>query len=73
METLASEHYFFDAWREDNGECFLEVLCGTVAMFTIKVRLSDAEIADFERDRDTLTRLARSIFDDPKRFLDRRV
>jgi hypothetical protein len=73
MEVLASEYYFFDAWREDNGECFLEVLCGSVAMYTIKIRLSETEIAEFESDPKTMTRLARRILDNPHGFVDRRV
>ncbi|MBK7704872.1 MAG: hypothetical protein IPN69_13430 [Acidobacteria bacterium] len=73
MQVLASEHYFFDAWREDNGECFLEVLCGTVAIYTIKIKLTPEEIAAFERDPSTLRSLADAVSYSPSSFLDRRV
>lgn len=74
MEILQEEHYFYTAWRDEKtDEYFLEVLCGTVAVFLIKIKLTKKEIADFRENSESLRVLANRISYSPKDFLPRRI
>ncbi len=73
MKELASEYYSFYLTLEDDGRYLLEVLCGTVGVFTLTIELTPAEIGDFERDPESVKRLARAVSGSPTSFLDRKV
>lgn len=42
MKVLQGEHYFYKLeYDETTGDYFLEALCGTVAYFTVEIKLTD--------------------------------
>lgn len=73
MKELASENHSFYLTLEDDGRYLLEVMCGTVGVFTLTIELSPGEIADFERDPESVKRLARAVSGSPTSFLHRKV
>jgi hypothetical protein len=74
MQILHEEHYFYTARRDEAAdEYFLEVLCGTVAVFTITIKLTKREIAAFRENPESLRVLAQKIADAPDKFFHRRV
>ncbi len=45
MRILQDEHYFYTLYLDEiTDEYFLEVVCGTVAIFTIRIKLNKEEI-----------------------------
>ena len=74
MEILYEEPYFFTLSRnKETGEYFLEVLCGTSAVYTFRIKLTGEDIAKFRRNRGTARDLAYKISDSPNSFLHRRI
>jgi hypothetical protein len=74
MEVLYQEQYFFIVSRnEETDEHYLEVLCGTSATYTIRIKMTEKEIADFRHNRTSVQTLAGNISYSPSKFLDRRV
>ena len=51
----------------------LDVLCGGVATFTVRLRLTAEEAAEFERDPSSVEPLAFTVDKDHERFRDRIV
>lgn len=73
MKPVASEHWFFDLYADDTGY-LLEVVCGTVAVFTITIRLDADESRRYaERGLDSVRELADRVRASPSEFLGRRV
>ncbi len=74
MEILYQEQYFFILSRnEETDEHYLEVLCGTSAVYTVRIKLTDKEIANFRHNRGSARTLADSISYSPSKFLHRRI
>ena len=74
MRILQDEHYFYTLYLDENtGEYFLEVVCGTVAIFTIRIKLDKEEIKSIRENPDNVRVLAYQISDAPNNFLHRRV
>lgn len=74
LKTLEEETWFYILDHDDQtDEYFLDVACGTVAIFTIKIKLNEDEVESYTRDPSSIRVLAYDIFDHPKDFLDRRV
>ena len=74
LKTLEEETWFYIFEHDDEtDEYFLDVACGTVAIFTIKIRLNEKEVASYKNDPTSIRILAYDILDHPKDFLDRRV
>jgi len=73
MRILQEENWFYTAWVDEKDEYFLEAVCGTVAIFTITVKLTAEEIAAYHKNHESLRMLAQSIVDRPDDFLHRRV
>lgn len=74
MKTLYEESYFFTVSRnEETGEHFLEVLCGTSAVYTIRIKMTEEEIAKFRHNRASARTLADNISYSPNKFLNRRI
>lgn len=74
LKTIAEETWFYILEHDDEtGEYVLEVCCGTVAIYTIKIRLNEEEIRDYLADPSSIRVLAYRICDYPKEYLDRRV
>lgn len=74
MEILKDEHYFYTLFRDEaTDEHFLEVVCGTVAIFTITIKLNEKELAEYLENSANIRVLAYKIMDSPSSFLDRRI
>lgn len=74
MQVLQEEHYFYILeYDEITGDYFLEALCGTVGVFTVKIKLTAKEIADYQANNESVRILAQKIVYSPESFLPRRV
>ncbi len=74
LKKIEEETWFYILDHDDEtDEYFLDVVCGTVAIFTIKIKLTDEEVAEYKRDPTSIRVLAYSVIDHPKDFLERRV
>jgi hypothetical protein len=52
---------------------FLEVVCGTSAIFTIRIKLTKSEIESFKANPENARIPAYQILDTPSKFLHRRA
>ncbi|MEQ1922414.1 MAG: hypothetical protein ABL952_07885 [Pyrinomonadaceae bacterium] len=74
MERIQEEHYFYIAWHDTAAdEYFLDVLCGTVAQYTIVIKLTPEEIERFKADSATLRELADKISYSPDSYRSRHI
>ncbi|MBK7393373.1 MAG: hypothetical protein IPI64_08745 [Chloracidobacterium sp.] len=74
LTKIAEENWFYILEHDDEtGECFLDVVCGTVGVYTIKIKLNDHEVEAYKTDAASIKDLANSITNSPTAFLDRRV
>lgn len=74
MEILRDENYFYTLYRDEKtDEHFLEVVCGTVAIFEIKIKLNEKELAEYRANPEDIRILAYKIMDSPSSYLERRV
>ncbi len=74
MEKIEDEHYFYSLWVDrSTDEHFLDVLCGTVAQFTITIRLTSYELLDYKKDSSTVQTLADNIACSPQSFMSRNI
>lgn len=69
IKVLAEEYYFYTfEYDDETDEYFLDVVCGTVAIFTLKIKLSDAEIAAYKDDPRAINWLANKVLGNPHEF-----
>jgi hypothetical protein len=69
---ILEEPWSFSFWEEADGALVLEVVCGTVGMFEVRVRFSDEQRATYAREGEAFVRrLARAVNDAPDAFLPR--
>jgi hypothetical protein len=69
---ILEEPWSFSFWEEEDGALVLEVLCGTVGMFEVRVRFSDEQRAAYAHEGEAFVRrLARAVNDAPDAFLPR--
>lgn len=74
MKVLEEEHFFYILEQdEQTNEYFLEAVCGTVAAFTLKIKLTPQEIVEYQKNPASVRFLAQQIVDSPSSFLSRRV
>lgn len=74
MQTLYEEPYFYTVLRdEETDEHFLEVTCGTSAIFLLRIKLNKTEITKFRENQESARILAYRVTDSPNNFLHRRV
>lgn len=74
LKTIAEETWFYILEHDDEtGEYVLDVCCGTVAIYTIKIKLNADEVRDYLADPGSIRVLAYRICDYPNEYLDRRV
>ena len=74
MQILKDEHYFYTLYRDETtDEYFLEVVCGTVAIFLLRIKLNKEEIAEFRENPESVRVLADRIVYSPRSFTHRRV
>ena len=74
MRTLYENPYFYTVLTDEKtGEYFLEVTCGTSAVFLFRIKLRKNEIEKFLADENALEPLAYRIMDAPGSFLRRKI
>jgi len=74
LKTITEETWFYISEHGDEtDEYFLDVVCGTVAIYTIKIKLNEEEVKEYLGDPSSIQVLAYRISDYPKEYLDRRV
>lgn len=74
MQVLHEEPYFYTVLRDEKtDELFLEVTCGSVAIFLLRIKLNKKEIAEFRENPENIRVLAGRVMDSPDSFLRRRV
>jgi hypothetical protein len=74
MLTLYENPYFYTVLRDEKtGEYFLEVACGTTAVFLFRIKLRKNEIEKFLENENALETLAFQIMDAPGSFLKRKI
>lgn len=74
MQILADEHYFYTLFRDEaTDEYFLEVVCGTVAVFLLRIKLNEKEVAEYLENPESIRVLADRIVYSPSNFTHRRV
>lgn len=74
MEVLADEHYFYTLFRDEKSEeYFLEVVCGTIAVFLVRIKLNEEEIAEYRDNPESVRVLADRIVYSPRSFEHRRL
>jgi hypothetical protein len=74
LKTIAEESWFYILEHDDeSNEYVLDVVCGTVAIYTIKIKLNDEEIRGYLTDPSSIRVLAYRISDYPDEYLERRV
>lgn len=74
LKTIAEETWFYILEHDDEtDEYVLDVACGTVAIYTIKIKLNDEEVRGYLADPTSIQVLAYRITDYPSEYLDRRV
>lgn len=73
MKTIATENCLFVLY-EDSKRLVLEVECGTTAVYSIKIELTESEAADFsKRGVEAVRQLALDVQTWPDRYDDRRI
>lgn len=74
MQKVVEEFRFFTLWRdEETDDYFLEVLCGTIATYELRLKLNDEEKADYLKNKASIKSLAQEIEDAPRTFFDRHI
>ncbi len=74
LTTIEEETWFYTLeYDGETDQYFLDVVCGTVAIFTIRIKLTPKEVAEYLEDPASIRGLAYSVVDHPADFLDRRV
>ena len=74
MQILKDEHYFYTLYRDETtDEYFLEVVCGTVAIFLLRIKLNEEEVTEFRENPESVRVLADRIVYSPRSFAHRRV
>ncbi len=74
LKPIAEETWFYILEHDDETDDYvLDVCCGTVAVYTIKIKLNKEERAEYLKDPSSIRTLAYRISDYPKEYMDRRV
>jgi hypothetical protein len=71
MEIIAQEQWAWTLFQEE-AEFFLSVLCGTVGLYEVVLKLSPSE-ATMASNREALNELASKVRSQPKSFAHRQV
>ena len=74
LTKIVEEAWFYILEHDDEtDDLIFDVCCGTIAIYTIKIKLNEAERNAYMQDPASLRTLAYRISDYPKEYLDRRV
>lgn len=71
-EDIARKDWYWILYRSTDG-LLLSVLCGTIGMYELTVRLSEAEEASYRADAGYLDELAAAIRYAPDSYRERRI
>jgi hypothetical protein len=70
----SSEQHEFDLFEEPNGSLVISVLCGTVGLYEVRVRLNEDEIGRYQAEGvESLDDLATRIRKDESKFKSRMI
>jgi hypothetical protein len=73
VQVLDSSPWDWMLFRND-GNLFFTVLCGSVAMYSVDIHLSESEVTDYaKRNREALASLATKIRMNPEGYSDRHI
>lgn len=73
-EIINNEKYLYTLEENERGSLYLEVLCGGVGMYTVRIELNAEERAGYaEEGEEFLNELARTISWDSTNYLKREV
>jgi hypothetical protein len=67
MKILEKKDWDYILYEEEN-DIYIEVLCGTVGVFEVKVKLSENDKNTMKKDPDFINKLAEEIRLDPHGF-----
>ncbi|MFT3745323.1 MAG: hypothetical protein QM785_13645 [Pyrinomonadaceae bacterium] len=74
IEVLEEENWFYSFEHDtEMNEYFLDVVCGTVAVFTIRIKLNQKELTAFRADPTSIRALAYDVLDHPHDFNSRAI
>ncbi len=73
MQVLESSPWDWMLFR-DEGKLFFTVLCGSVAMYSLDIQLSESEVTEYDnRNREALVSLATKIRMNPESYSERHI
>ena len=73
-KLIAESNWDYRLEADENDNLFLEVVCGTVAIYTITFQLNEVEKQDWlEKEETALRHLSYNVRDYPERYMQRRV
>jgi hypothetical protein len=73
VQVLESSPWDWMLFRNE-GKLFFTVLCGSVAMYSLDIQLSESEVTDYDnRNREALVSLATKIRMSPESYSDRHI
>jgi hypothetical protein len=68
---LIIKEYDYALYEDENNELWIEVLCGSIGMYEVLVKLNPDEIIQYKKDKSFLQNLAWNISRDPEKFINR--
>lgn len=74
IKKIAEETWFYVLEHDDETDDYiLDVCCGTVAIYTVKFILSEAERDEYLKDPLDIRTLANRVYSYPTDYFDRRI
>lgn len=75
MKTiLVNEKHEYDLLQDESGSLIISVLCGSIGLYDVRIRLNDEELAQYEDEGETfLTRFATTIRKEESSFKGRMI
>ena len=68
---LIIKEYDYALYEDENNELWIEVLCGSIGMYEVLVKLNPDEIIQYKKDKSFLQKLAWNISRNPEKFINR--
>jgi hypothetical protein len=73
MKIIREKSWNYTIYENDNGEVYLEVLCGTSALYEIKILLSKDTFEKILKDEQYIDKLVEEIRYSPHKFLSKKL
>jgi hypothetical protein len=67
MKVIAQRNWDYTAY-DKNGKIYLEVLCGTSAMFNVTIELTNEQVEEMKKDTTSLEKISQKVRDDPDKY-----